>query len=81
MTAVAALGWGRKSVYEQGDDEAEVHEDLENYRRAPMHHGERTLAEPGIRIWTPSNDLAQSRRRESSATEVPGCHWDALRPL
>ena len=71
---------GRKSVFERGDDEAEVHEYLENCRRTPMHHGERTLAEPVIRIWTPSNDLAQSRRRESSALQVPGCQWDALKP-
>ena len=49
--------------------------------QTPMHHGERTLAELGIRIWTPSNDLAPSRRRASSATEVPGCQWDALKPL
>jgi hypothetical protein len=40
-----------------------------------------TLSEPGMRVWTPSNDLAQSRRRASSATEVPGCQWDALKPL
>src|ERR1039458_4135428 len=44
-----------------GDDEAEVHEHLENCRRTPMHPGEWTQSEPGIRIWTPSNDLAQSR--------------------
>ena len=72
---------GRKSVFKWGDDEAGVHEYLENCRRPPMHHGEGTLAEPGIRIWTPSNDLAQSRRRASSATEVLGCQWDALKPL
>jgi integrase len=36
--------------------------------------------EPGIEIWTLSNDLAHSRRRESSATEVPGWQWDALKP-
>jgi hypothetical protein len=52
----------------------------ENCRRTPMHHGGRTLSEPGIEIWTPSNDLAPSRRREPSATEVPGCQWDALKP-
>jgi len=70
-----------KSVSKQGDDEAEVHEYLENCRRTPMHRGERTLTKPGIRLWTPSNDLAQSRRRESRATEVLGRQWDALRPL
>ena len=47
----------------------------------PDTRGERTLSEPGIRIWTPSNDLAQSRRGESSATEVPGCQLDALKHL
>ena len=46
---------------------------------SPGTRGERTLSEPGLRIWTPSNDLAQSRRRASSATEVPGCQWDALK--
>src|SRR5664279_2487233 len=72
---------GRKSVFQREDEEAEVHEYLENCRRTPMHHGERTLSEPGIWIWTPSNDLAQSKRQESSATEVPGYQWDALKPL
>jgi hypothetical protein len=48
---------------------------------SPDAHGERTLSEPGIGIWTPNNDLAQSRRGESSATEVPGCQWDALEHL
>src|SRR5664279_5242151 len=70
---------GRKSVFQRGDDEAEVHEYLENGRRTSVHHGERTLSEPERWIWTPSNDLAQSRRRESSATEVPGRQWDALK--
>ena len=46
---------GRKSVFEQGDDEAEVHQHFENCRRTPMRNGERTLSEPEIRIWTPSN--------------------------
>ena len=55
----------RKSAFERGDDEAEVHEHLENRRRTPVRHGGRTLSEPGIEIWTPSNDLEQSRRRES----------------
>src|ERR1035441_5439454 len=72
---------GRKSAFERGDDEAEVHEYLEDCRRTPMHPGEWTLSEPGIWIWTPSNDLAQSRRRGSSVTEVPGRQWDALKPL
>jgi hypothetical protein len=72
---------GRKSVFKQADDEAGVHEYLENCCRTPMHHGERTLSEPGVRIWTPSSDLAPSRRRESSAAEVPGCQWDALKSL
>ena len=67
--------------FKQADDEAEVHEYLENCCRTPMHNGERTLSEPGMGIWIPSNDLAPSRRRESSATEVPGCQWDALKPL
>jgi hypothetical protein len=58
-----------------------VQEYLENCRRTPMHHGGRTLTEPGIQIWTPSNDLAQSRRREWSAPQVPDCQWDALKPL
>jgi hypothetical protein len=44
-----------------------MQEYLENCRRTPMHHGERTLSEPEIRIWTPSNDLAPSRRRKESA--------------
>jgi hypothetical protein len=48
---------------------------------SPDTRGERTLSEPGVRIWIPSNDLAQSRRRETSATEVPRCQWDALKPL
>ena len=56
---------GRKSAFKRGDDEAEVHEYLENCRRTPMRHGGRTLSEPGIEIWTPSNDLAESRCRES----------------
>ena len=63
--------------------------DMENpYQYAPEvsivstdTHGGRTLSEPGIEISTPSNDLAHSRRREPSATEVPGWQWDALRPL
>ena len=70
-----------KSVFKGGDDEPEVLEYLENCPKTPIHHGERTLSELRIRIWTPSNDLAQSRRRESSATEVLGCQWDALKPL
>src|SRR5208282_157686 len=77
----SVMGSGRKSVVKQGDDEAQVHERLANCRRTPMHHRERTLSEPGMRIWTPSSDLAQSRRREPLATEVPGCQWDALKPL
>jgi hypothetical protein len=36
---------GRKSVFKQWGDEAKVHEYLENCRRTPMHHGERTLSE------------------------------------
>jgi hypothetical protein len=72
---------GRKSAFKRWDDEAEVHEYLENCRRTPMRHGGRTLSEPGIEIWTPSNDLAQSRRRESQAPQVPRCQWDALKPL
>ena len=72
---------GRTSVFKWGDDAAEVHEYLENCRRTPMHDGERTLSEPEIRIWTPSNDMAQSRRRASSDAEVPGCQWDTLKPL
>lgn len=58
-----------------------MHEHLENCRRITMHPGERTLSELGIRIWTPSNDLAQARRRASSATEVPGRQSDALNSL
>ena len=81
LGCIPLRGVGRKAVFQRGDDEAEAHEYLENCRRTPMHHGEGTLSEPGIRIWTPSNDLAQSRRRASSATEVPGCQWDALKPL
>ena len=46
----------RKSVFKQGNDEPEVREHVENCCRTPLHHGERTLAEPGIRFWTPSND-------------------------
>ena len=34
----------RKSVSKWGDDEAEAQEYLENCRRTPRHHGERTLA-------------------------------------
>jgi hypothetical protein len=56
---------GRNSAFKRGDDEAEVQEYLRNCRRTPMRHGGRTLSEPGIEIWTPSSDLAQSRRRES----------------
>jgi hypothetical protein len=56
---------GANQLSNGGDDEAELHEYLENCRRTPMRHGGRTLSEPGIEIWTPSNDLAQSRRRES----------------
>ena len=44
-------------------------------------HKPNRLSEPGMRIWTPSNDLAPSRRRASSATEIPGCQLDALKPL
>jgi hypothetical protein len=68
-----------QSVFERGDDEAEVHEYLENCCKGPMHHGEQTLFESGIRIWNPNNDLTQSRRRVSSATEVPARQWDALK--
>jgi hypothetical protein len=57
-----------------------VQEYLENCRRTPMQQVGRTLTEPGIQIWTPSDDSAQSRRLESSATEVLGCQWDALNP-
>jgi hypothetical protein len=63
---------GHKSVFERGDDEAEMHEHLENCRRITMHDSGRTQAKPEIRIWTASNDMAQSGRRKSSATEVPG---------
>jgi len=66
---------GRKSAFKRRDDGAEVHEYPENCRRTAMHCGGRTLSEPGIQIWTPSNDLAQSRRRESLAPQVPGCQW------
>jgi len=72
---------GANQFLSGGDDEAEVHEYIENCRRTPIRLGEQTLSEPGIWIWTPSSDLAQSRRRASSATEVPGCQWDALKPL
>jgi hypothetical protein len=72
---------GRKSVLEPGDDEVQVHEYLENCRRTPMHHGERTPSEPEIRIRTPGNEVTHSRRRTSSATEVPGCQLDTLKPL
>jgi hypothetical protein len=44
-----------------------------------MHHGGRILSGPGKEIWTPSNELAQSRHRESSAPQVPGYQWDALK--
>ena len=71
---------GANQLLNGGDDEAEVQEYLENCRRTPVDHGGRILTEPGIQIWTPSNDSAPSRRRESSATEVPGCQWDALNP-
>jgi hypothetical protein len=40
-----------------------MRECLENCRRTPVYHGEWTLFEPEILIWTPSNDLAQSGRR------------------
>ena len=72
---------GVQITFKRREHEAEMHEHLENCRRPPTHHGERTLSPPGIRIWTPSNDLAPSRRRESSVTEVPGCQWDALKSL
>jgi hypothetical protein len=72
---------GRKSAFKWEDDAAEVHEYLENCHRTPRHHAKRTLSEPGIRIRTPSNDLAQSRRRASSDTEVPWCQWDTLKPF
>ena len=52
----------------------------ESWLRRPMHHGERTLSEPEMQIWTPSNNLAQSRRRGSSAPQVLGCQWVALKP-
>ena len=58
-----------------------MHEHFENCRRIPMNHGEQTLSEPGIRDRTPGNDSAPSKLRASSATEVPGCQWDALKPL
>ena len=46
---------GRKSILERGDDEVEMQDYLENYRRTLMHYGEGPLSEPEIRIWTPSN--------------------------
>ena len=70
----------RNSALKRGDDEAEVQEYFENCRRTPVHHDGRTLTEPEMQIWTPTNDSAPSRRRESPATEVPGCQWDALNP-
>jgi len=50
-------------------------------RRPNPPKGQTLFAEPGIRIWTSSNDLAQSRCRAASAPQVPGCQWDALNPL
>ena len=35
---------------------------------------------PGYRFGPPNNDLAQSRRRESSAPQVIDYQWDALKP-
>ena len=67
------------SQFLDGDDGAEAHEYLEYGRRTLMPHGGRTLSETGIQIWTPSNDLAPSGRRESLAPQVPGCQWDALK--
>ena len=49
---------GRKSVFKQGDDEVEVHEYVEHCSRTPRHNGERAQSEAGMRVWTPSNDLA-----------------------
>jgi hypothetical protein len=37
------------------------------------------LAEPGIEIWTPSSNLGESKRRESSAPQVIDYQWDALK--
>jgi hypothetical protein len=56
--SIAPFPLGRKSVRKQGNPEAEVHEYVEHCSRTLRHNGERAQFEPGIRVWTPSNDLA-----------------------
>jgi hypothetical protein len=55
---------GRKSAFKLGDNEPEVHECLDNCRKTPMHPGELTLSEPGIRIWTPAT-ICRNRGAEN----------------
>jgi hypothetical protein len=46
-----------------------------------MLHYQPSLAKPGIRIWSSSNDWAQSGHQESAAPEVPRCQVDARKAL
>jgi hypothetical protein len=46
-----------------------------------MLHYQPSLAKPGLRICSSSNDWAQSGRRESRAPEVPRCQVDAQTAL
>ena len=46
-----------------------------------MLHYQPSVAKTGIRIWSSSNDWAQSGRRESGAPEVPRCQVDARKSL
>src|ERR1019366_7717465 len=68
---------GRESAFERRRwDEAEVHDRLSNWARSPMLHYQPSLAKPGLRICSSSNDWAQSGRRASAAPEVPRCQVD-----
>ena len=51
---------GVQITFKRREHEAEVHERLEDCRRPPTQHGERTQSPPGIRICPSSDDLAQS---------------------
>ena len=46
-----------------------------------MLHYQPSLAKPGMRIWSSSNDWAQPGRRESAAPEMPRCQVDVRTAL
>jgi hypothetical protein len=76
LTQAPASGHGASWEQEYRDLEGAIL--LRNYPRKTLSAYRLWVAK--LEFWTRSNDLAQSRRREPSAAEVPGCQWDALKP-